>query len=140
MRRLPLLFAAVLALALAGPVAAQTCPPGTSSPTGSAPCTVCGAGYFAPSLGMTACLPCPQGSFSLPGSAICSVCPAGTFAPFPGSAFCTPCPDGFISTTGSAQCTPCPPGYTSDPSHTFCVENPTPAAPTTWGRLKIIYR
>lgn len=140
MRLAALLFAVVFALAASGPAAAQTCPPGTSSPTGSAPCTACSPGFFAPSSGSTACLACPPGSFSLAGSAVCSVCPAGTYAPVSGSASCTTCPDGFISTVASAQCTPCPPGFTSDPSHTFCVEAPTPSPPTSWGRLKIIYR
>jgi hypothetical protein len=156
MRRFAFLLTAVLALAMAGSAAAQVCPPGSSSPTGSAPCSPCAAGFFAPSFGMTSCLACPPGSFSAPGSAVCSVCPAGYFSgagsafctPCPagfysaaGSGTCTPCPPGFISASpGSGQCTPCPPGYAPNATRTACVEQSTPALPTTWGRLKITYR
>ena len=140
MRLIVLLSSAVLLVALGTPALAQTCPPGTASPTGSAPCTVCSSGFFAPNPGQTACAPCPPGSSSLPGSAVCSPCLAGTYAPFPGSASCLPCPDGSISPVASGQCTPCPPGFTSDPTHTQCIEAPTPARPFSWGRLKITYR
>jgi hypothetical protein len=41
---------------------------------------------------------------------------------------------------GSASCSPCPPGFTSNASHTQCIESSTPVRPKTWGSLKVIYR
>ena len=142
MRLSTFLIVGALALAIASPAAAGiACQPGFFGPFGADPCTPCPAGTFAASVGSEVCDDCPAGTFSLPGSAACSPCPAGSYASTTGSAACSPCPEGFIAPVpGSASCQPCPPGYTSDETHTQCIELPTPALPTTWGRLKITYR
>lgn len=114
-----------LGIVLAAPASAQLCSPGQYSPTGSAPCYSCAPGSFSPAPGSVACNSCLVGYYNPSfGAAACNSCPDGSIAPFP----------------GSTSCQACPPGYTSDPTHAFCVPLATPTKPRTWGRLKIAYR
>ena len=60
-----LMVLAILALsgAIATPAMSQPCMPGSSSPTGSEPCTACSAGQFQSSSGQTTCSNCSVGTF-----------------------------------------------------------------------------
>ena len=98
--------------------------------TGSAKCSICGAGKFLPHLGSnseTSCKKCPANSNSENGSSlirnctcnigytgphgtICSECKAGKFKSTSGSQSCSPCPQHSNSSSGSSRCF-CQPGY-----------------------------
>lgn len=112
-----LVLALTALLSSTAPSRAQTCSPGTFSPTGSAPCTPCVAGTYAPISGSTTCTPCPAGRYCPAGSSAPIPCPAGTYngaLGAPALSFCTPCPAGTYNpttaSTSSGACTACPPG------------------------------
>ncbi len=107
-------------------VGSESCPAGTFSATGSAPCTDAPAGSYASGTGNTAATFCPAGTFSsATGAAECTPAPAGSFASGTGNTAATFCPAGtFSSATGAAECTPAPAGSfasgTGNTAATFC--------------------
>ena len=126
MRRILLAGLIVVVAFAASPVFAQLCPPGSFGPTG----------------GEEPCFPCPVGSYSdIEGAQSCSVCPMGTFQNTTGAIACETCPDGYIAPTiASAECTPCGPGFTSNATHTECIEETVAVVGMTWGVVKVWYR
>lgn len=123
--RSAILFTLAALILSATPVVAQVCTPGFFSQDGTAPCMACPAGRFTAD----------------EGSVECFLCPMGTFQPNEGSVACMDCPDGYIAPqVGSAECQPCLPGFTSNGTHTECVEESVDNSPLTWGVLKAIYR
>jgi hypothetical protein len=80
---------------------AVTCNPGTSSPSGLAPCTPCVNGTYNPFQRSTICLSCPQG-YSTPSSSSIyySQC-----VPNPA------CQQGYYSAVGLQPCSPCAKGF-----------------------------
>ncbi len=124
---------------------AQSCNPGTSSETGSVPCTDCEIGTFQPSIGQTSCLACEAGTFqenigaiacndcpagfgSLQGSSSCTQCAAGEYVPAEGGA-CTDCPAGkYTNVVGQTACFDCPAGEGSEEGGTFCAACPAGTA------------
>jgi len=131
------LFAPVaLVLALAsGPVLADPCPPGYSSPDGNEPCDPCTVGFYASSYGSLFCSACPAGRYAPnEGSAVCLLCQQGTYTPYIGGVACSTCPQGTIApNNGSTTCQPCGPGYTNNASHTDCIPIVVSTEPSTWG-------
>src|SRR4051812_24840538 len=75
-------------------------------------CTVCPAGRFSPSPGLTGCLDCQLGRFAPSANATqCSACDPGTAQGLPGQSACVACDKGqFALTTGVAQCAECDQG------------------------------
>jgi hypothetical protein len=85
----------------------ESCPAGTFSATGSAPCTPAPAGSYASGTGNTAATLCPAGTFSdAAGAAACTPAPAGSYATEPGNTAATLCPAGTTGAAGASVCTP----------------------------------
>jgi len=132
--RFAVLAATAILMLCAGSALAAPCAPGTSSPTGSDPCTPCPAGKYSDTFGATTCTNCQGGFSSPPGAQACFPCDPGTFSLAGG--LCTTCPDGTISaTSGSTFCLICPAGKTSNETHTACI-NVAPAA-GPWAKVAV---
>ncbi|KAI0823168.1 hypothetical protein BC628DRAFT_1520755 [Trametes gibbosa] len=110
--RASLLFTAVLA-ALVFPTNATSCPAGSVSPTGQAPCTQCEPGTYEPGQSSTD-RPFPHPSPAHParhaGQRSCRSAQAGWYAPGHGATSQAICAQGTFSTGGAASCTACPAG------------------------------
>jgi hypothetical protein len=119
--------AQLVAMLYAVPTSAQLCQPGSSSPTGNAPCLYCFPGTFAANPGATSCAPCAAGtSASDSGATACAPCPAGTYAAADGAAACLACSANTFSTGAAAACTPCAFGTSAPPGSSTCTAGTTP--------------
>ncbi|EIW59555.1 uncharacterized protein TRAVEDRAFT_147597 [Trametes versicolor FP-101664 SS1] len=106
-----------------------SCPAGSFSTSGKAPCTQCKPGTFQPDAGQTSCRTaqagwfasgsgatfqsiCQQGTFSTGGAEKCTACPAGSYCNGQGQTKPQLCPTGhYAPTTGTGQqCLECPKG------------------------------
>jgi len=76
----------------------QACQPGFYSNTGSAPCTACSPGTYAPGVGSFFCTPCNVGTYNdTAASSTCQSCTAGRYAGTQGSTACQNCGTGTYS-------------------------------------------
>ena len=95
-----------------GPLACESCPPGTSSKQGSVACDECEAGKYAANAGQSLCNLCPHPLSSANGSVTCSFCKTEYYLQDP------PSNSGDILTSPTEFCKPCPP-------NAACLDNTT---------------
>jgi rubredoxin len=93
-------------------VAAQLCVQGSSSTTGSQPCSPCAAGTFQDQPGQTVCPLCAPGQYQdQTGQTVCHDCGLGKYQEFTGQALCKNCAKGFYEDlTAAISCKLCPAG------------------------------
>jgi hypothetical protein len=90
-----------------------TCPAGKRCGAGATAATECGAGYFQPQTGQSACIECLEGQFCADAATITpTLCAAGTFRAGLGGtaqADCAKCATGTFDATTLGRSTECPP-------------------------------
>ncbi len=108
--------------------ALSICDRGSYSLSGRGACTMCPAGSFGATTGLTTALCsglCGVGKFSADGSQQCSTCQAspGSYCPAGSTDQAStgiPCDPGSYSAGGAASCYVCPVGRYSDPTSNGC--------------------
>ena len=75
-------------------------------------CTMCRAGHYSSSTGMSFCTLCSAGTyFNYTGASLCALCTAGMYSALTGAVICIPCSNGSYSNeVGSTKCFDCPTG------------------------------
>lgn len=110
--RAALLLSAVFLGALSPRAQASFCIQGSSSTTGSTPCTPCALGTYQPSTGQTSCIACDPGTFqNQTGQTACANCGVGHFQNLPGQSVCPLCsPGSYQDAQHGTSCKACLPG------------------------------
>ena len=102
------------------PDSCESCPPGTSSPSGATACTNCLPGMFK-GYEMVECASCQPGYFgSGSGVTTCSPCAVGNYSSTEGQTACNACPEGSVLSAQDVGCQQCPSGTYRSSSMTSC--------------------